>query len=289
MGALTTFDGKPEVTTENETALDPDFDGPDAGEGQSEPEEPEEPEPREVVEKPEEPKEKPKKKGDWVPYERLESVARKNQELTRQNQQLTGKVDDLTKQFTEFKTALEEPEVPDAEEDPEAYRQWQLERVERDIQGLKAEKTRAQETQARSQLQQKVYATYQAAADRFAVDHSDFMPAYQHMMSRRTAGLREVGFSDDEIKQQVVGEEMTLVSKALIQGLDPAEAIYKIAVGTYGWTKSGAKSGPKAPKSIAGGGTTKGDLTEKDVDAMNKQEFAQHWATQRARSHPLRP
>ena len=33
----------------------------------------------------------------------------------------------------------------------------------------------------------------------------------------------------------------------------------------------------------------KAGIKEKDIDAMNKQEFAQHWATQRARSHPLRP
>ena len=292
MGVLTKFDGGGDTPQTEETKLDPAYDAPD-GPAEAKQEEPPKEEEKKGEEKPgakEEPPPKEEEKGkksEWVPYKRLEAVSRRNQELSQKNEELSQKIEVLGKQFGDLKTALEAPDVPDEKEDPEAYRAWQLNQLKDEVKSLKGAREKDQETQTMTGKQQQMLNNYRASATRFAEENPDFNEAYGHMMQRRASGLRELGFSDQEIQNQVFNEEMSVVSRVIAQGGDPAEAIYKLAHGTYGYSKQGPK--PKAPKSIAGGGSTTKDLTEKSVDDMTESEFNEFVAQQRIRQSPLRP
>jgi hypothetical protein len=113
----------------------------------------------------------------------------------------------------------------------------------------------------------------------------EFGQAYAHACADRDAELAELGYADPALRRQIVqAEETEIVGRALAEGVNPAERIYKLARrrGYRGAGEVDARAkleslarGQAAARSLSGmGGATPMPPRLEDIANMSDEEFA---------------
>jgi len=192
----------------------------------------------------------PAKPEAMVPSARLREEADKRREVEQRYQRDMGKLEERLNRLQQVVTKPEDqPKAPD----------W-------DTAPLDAGKALAKDMQeVRQILQQRDHTenfrnAYAAQAQQFAAKQPDFGQAYQHFVSSIAGELNDAGWTDPAIiAQEVQRMEAAIASKAMQDGVNPAERIYAVA----------KRRGFAAPAA-----NTNGATEEKVVETLRKGQNA---------------
>lgn len=217
--------------------------------------------------------------------ESLEATNRKAQEM----EQILAQ---LKESMTKPAPKQEPPEVvPDPDEDPLAYQQYKINKLEKSLEDHNKYLRQQHDMQQRTQQQQAFMNTYKASAQEFAAKTPEFAEAYKFLLGARMAEHKAAGYSDQEAQSLLVEEEMSIVAKAYQDKVNPAERIYNVAK-NRGYSAANAKA-PAAKKSLSdikrgmdnakslksGGGQLPGSMPGlDDIDGMDFAQFDEFWA-----------
>jgi len=182
--------------------------------------------------------------------------------------------------------------VPDQDEDPLAYQQYKINKLERSLEEHNNYLRQQHDMQQRNTQQQAFMNTYRASAQEFSAKTPEFSEAYKFLLGARMAEHKAAGYSDQEAQSLLVEEEMSIVAKAYHDKVNPAERIYNVAK-NRGYSAANAKKTPVAPRSLSdikrgmanskslksGGGELPSSTPGVDaIDGMDFAQFDEFWA-----------
>lgn len=211
----------------------------------------------------------------YVPHGAMHAERTKRQELERKLAELEAR---LPKPEEE-----KPPQYVDPLEDPEGFRRYD------EHQRKMAQDRLDQMEQSRQQAIQQRERVEEAARleQEFAQKTTDYPDAVQHLHSARVQQLREAGFSDQEINQQVRQDAESVFDAAKQIGMNPAQLLY-LRAQEYGYRKAAPGVPDEGQKIEAlasaqrntqglgnvGGGEQKGQLTIAQLAEMSEAELA---------------
>ncbi len=213
-----------------------------------------------------------------------ERMARAEERLAVLNEVLTQPTAPQVPQGQQAAEQLDE--MPDPEKDVFAAVKWLM----KENAALKQEQNRtAAFSQQREQLNQ-LQSAYISDAKRFAAEKPDFQEAYGYIANSRARELAALGYSQDQIRQQLTHEETNIVAQAFQQRRSPAAVLYEQAI-ARGYTPKQAAAAAQAAnpaqkldnvargqatqKSLSGTGGSAGEgLTIEALASMSDEEFA---------------
>lgn len=153
---------------------------------------------------------------------RLKDLIRERQARAQMQEQLAA----VNEQMEQLRNDLTQEETPNPDEDEVAY----LERVNRDNAAVLQEEIQSlrQEMQYR-ELEREVSDVAGATVhyeQSFREQHNDYDDAFEHVRNTYVNELRSQGISDAEAEQRVFAMGFHFSKAALMEGRDPAQAIY---------------------------------------------------------------
>ena len=214
----------------------------------------------------------------------LASQAKKTEIIEQNLRQIMEKVNAVPQQ-----QAADEPAPPDSEEDPIAYTQYQLDKLNKQVTD---QQRYLQEQNQRNQTQQQYKQfidVYTESAKEFATGTPDFNNAYQFLNDHRMNEYLESGYDKKQATEFLREDEMAIVAKAYKEGINPAERIYNIAKYRGYANKPVAAAPPpkldriergiKASKSLGSSGAmnTNTGFSIDSIDTMDFTEFDKLW------------
>lgn len=228
--------------------------------------------------------------------EALEAQARKTAEMEatlnqmRQNMQQPQPRQEAPQQRAE--------PIPDAEEDPLGYMQYQIKRQEHALVEHNKYLTQRHEMEQRSMQENAFRQAYANSAKEFSQKSPDFTDAYAFLTDSKVKEYIAAGFTQQQANSFLIEDEMAVVSKAFADKINPAERIYAMAKNrgySAGSTSkkaapsknlSDVKKGMANSKSLKAGGGQPNDREAgaEDIDGMNFDEFDTYWNKLKASS-----
>ncbi len=234
--------------------------------------------------------------------EALEANTRKTSEMEQTLAQLKQSMLSQQQAPQQQVPAQQQESVPDPEEDPLGYQQYQIKQLEKTIVSHNKYLTQKHEHEQRSAQESAFNQAYANAAREFTTKTKDFMDAYKYITEARIEEHVAAGFSREKANLFLMDDEKMIVAQAFQDNVNPAERIYNLAK-ARGYTGATATNNKKlAPKnledikrglnnskSLKSGG---GELPDKeagieDVGDMNFQEFDEFWARLKSKSKHL--
>jgi hypothetical protein len=178
----------------------------------------------------------PEPERKMVPLAALHAERATRKEL----QQRLAQADERFQQFMAAKAAQAaqaqaapapaEPPPPSFDANPTAHLKAETESTKKTVEQIRAALAQRQLAELRAAAQEQFTSRYHAAARDFAARTPDFMDAYKHACGDRDSELAELGYGDPELRRQIIAaEEAAIVGRALNDGVNPAERIYKLA------------------------------------------------------------
>ncbi len=209
-----------------------------------------------------------------------ERMARAEERLAVLNEVLTQPTAPQTQ------TGPAQEEVPDPEKDIFAY----VKHLEKKLSGLEQTTQKTAEERQREQSLNQLQSAYAADAQKFMAEKPDFRDAYGYIANSRARELAALGYSQDQIRQQLTYEETNIVAQAFQQRRSPSAVLYEQAI-ARGYTPKQAAAaaqsvnpgqrldnvarGQATQKSLSGAGGSAGEgLTIEALASMSDDEFA---------------
>lgn len=208
-----------------------------------------------------------------------ERMARAEERLAVLNEVLTQPTAPQTQQATASE------EVPDPEKDIFAY----VKHLERKLSGLEQTTQKTVEERQREQSLNQLQSAYAQDAQRFMAEKPDFKDAYGYIANSRARELAALGYSQDQIRQQLTYEETNIVAQAFQQRRSPSAVLYEQAIARGYSPKQAAAAaqavspaqkldtvakGQQTQRSLSGAGGSAGEgLTLEALANMSDEEF----------------
>lgn len=124
----------------------------------------------------------------------------------------------------------QEAPTPSFEEDPASYLLHQSERTGQTVEQLQRQLAERQEYERQQYEQQQFIGSYKQQAAQFAQQNPDFREAYAHWVTNIKEELADAGVTDPQaVVRELQGFERNIVAKAMQDGVNPAERLYKLA------------------------------------------------------------
>lgn len=143
--------------------------------------------------------------------------------------------------------APKEPEAPDPTIDPLGALMHQIDTANKRILELQNQVQGQNQQQVQLQQFQQFKSHVESLRDQFVKATPDFNSAYEHIRNVRAADLRSVGFSEPQVQQVLLQDEVALAENAIRMGRNPAEVVYNMAK-QHGYNPSAHPSGtPSSP------------------------------------------
>lgn len=225
---------------------------------------------------------------------------RKRKELKETLEANNLKALEMERILTQLKESMNKPApapevieiVPDPDEDPMAYQQYKINKLEKSLEDHNKYLRQQHDMQQRSTQQQAFMNSYRASAQEFAAKTPEFGEAYKFLLGARMAEHKAAGYSDQEAQSLLVEEEMSIVAKAYQDKVNPAERLFNVAK-NRGYSAANSKKTSAAPKSLndikrgmanskslkSGGGELPGaEPGLDDIDGMDFAQFDEFWA-----------
>jgi predicted NUDIX family phosphoesterase len=232
---------------------------------------------------PEETEEEPKKEEKKVNLGALHEERAKRKELEGTVKQQAEKQAKMEERFQQLVSSLTTPkqenQLPSVEDDPVTNLDARLKESE----NFQKQYQQNQQNQA---FTQQVETAYRIKANEYTADNPDFKDAYKYVLDNRLEELQVNGLSKQEAIALAQQEEFGIALKALQDGANPAERIYKIAQ-LRGYKKAEAKSEQKKDLSViekgqknskvSGSATPEGELSLEALAEMDDAEFEAAW------------
>lgn len=173
------------------------------------------------------------------------------------------------------------PAEPDPDEDIFGAVKHDRQRTTAELQQIKQKLEAQEKAREAERYQRQVVSTYQSRAQEFKAEAEDFDDAYKHLYKSRDEELKEIGIADAAQRMQMIeADEFGIVARALSEGRNPAQVIYRMAH-ARGYQKSApAKAAPDveaakaASRTLSGtGGNPTGPMTAERLAKMSATEF----------------
>ena len=160
----------------------------------------------------------------------LQEARKENRLLQKQLQELAEKNEKLLKTF---ETALQpkqvEPQVPDKDEDPIGYLQYQNQKLQARVDEIDKFKNMTVEQQEQHAKGQKFVNDYRYQLNQFASQTPDFNKAYDFALQSRIDEYKIFGLSEEAATKKAREDEAAFAYDAMQDGVNPAERIYQFA------------------------------------------------------------
>lgn len=173
------------------------------------------------------------------------------------------------------------PKEPDPAEDPVGGLLHETRATREEVAALKKAQDEARTVEQQRQAQQQFIQTFDAHARAFAAKQPDFLQAQAHLYQDTVETFVESGYTPEQAHTVAQQWWFDIVGRALNEGADPAERIYKLArkrgyKAQNGEAKVDAiNKGQAAAKSLsAAGGTSPKQITAETIATMSDEEFA---------------
>lgn len=226
-----------------------------------------------------------------VPYGALHEERMRRKELQERLDQEAEKRAKMEARFEEFQKRFQvQEEVPDFETDPANNLKHELGATKEEIAQLRQWREQQEQAAKASEQERQFLTAYKASATQFMEQNKDFSDAYRHWYSDVMSELQEAGWTDAaQMRAQAEQWERGIAMKAMQDGVNPAERLYKLAQ-KRGYKRAEPSSavndaaraldpiakGQKAAKSLSGGG---GDAPKKttleSLAQLDDDEFEQ--------------
>lgn len=237
-----------------------------------------------------------------VPYGALHEERMRRKELQERLEQEAEKRAKMEARFEEFQKRFQvQEEVPDFDNDPANHLKHELGATKEEIAQLRQWREQQEQAAKASEQERQFLAAYKSSASQFMEQNKDFADAYKHWYSDVMAELQEAGWTDPaQMRAQAEQWERGIAMKAMQDGVNPAERLYKLAQ-KRGYKRADQSAvddaaraldpiakGQKAAKSLSGGGgeapkkTTLESLAQLDDDefeqiAGDPKKWAKLW------------
>jgi hypothetical protein len=177
---------------------------------------------------------------DMSAYERMiEMQAQRERELRTQLESMQEQIKKMTA-----------TPAPDPTTDPLGYLNHQMKTIQDQIAAMNEQgKAQTQQTQQQNDMQQFVNSV-NSQVNSFKTTHTDYDAAYKHVIDNRLQDFRDMGLTETQAQNARAEEERNIAFRAMQQGKNPAEVVYKMA----------QRMGYKAPDTAA--------ATAKPVDKL---------------------
>jgi hypothetical protein len=232
---------------------------------------------------PEETEEEPKKEEKKVNLGALHEERAKRKELEGTVKAQAEKQAKMEERFQQLVSSLSAPkqenQLPSVEDDPVTNFDARLKESE----NFQKQYQQNQQNQA---FTQQVETAYKIKATEYTAENPDFTDAYQYVLNNRLEELQVNGLSKQEAIELAQKEEFGIALKALQDGANPAQRIYKIAQ-LRGYKKAEAKSEQKKDLSViekgqknskvSGSAAPEGELSLEALAEMDDAEFEAAW------------
>jgi hypothetical protein len=214
-----------------------------------------------------------------VPHQALHEERTRRKEAERRAQQLEERFTQLLEKLGQG----EKPKPPSVDEDPVGV----VKTHDQELKELREWQRQQSESVERENQYRAFVGRYQASAQEFAREHPDFSAAYDHWQKSVVEELREAGWTDAEIPQQVRNFETSIAAKAFAEDVNPAQRIYNIAKRRGYSSKAEPKAedkiatlqkGAQAAKSLSSAsGNQSPPLTLEALAEMDDEDFDRNW------------
>lgn len=235
------------------------------------------------------PPEEAAKETKSVPLSALHEERERRKELKAELENVRRQQMEMEAQLRQYMTAVtpKEENVPDPDTDPLGALSYNLQKInERQAQ---IEEWRAKQTQIEQQTQYEAQLRQRAAAvaQEYTKANPAFPDAYAFVQKSRIEELQALGYNQDQAAAIYLDNEKAIVEKALQEGANPAERIYKLAQ-VRGFRPGTAEQptqqkikqideGLKASKSLSGGGAAQqyslDNISAVDLASLSDKEF----------------
>lgn len=170
------------------------------------------------------------RKETTVPYGALREERDRRQKLADQLEAANQRMARMEEAFQRLVSREAPREKAPPKDDPDAYNAWQLEQINKRLEGTERA-TKEQQAQAQKREQAQAFLNrYAEAAEEYAKVRPDLKDAYDHVYKARDEELRITGYSDPADRRKILEfEEEQLVVRAFRAGDNPAERIYQLA------------------------------------------------------------
>jgi hypothetical protein len=168
----------------------------------------------------------------------------RRQELQRQLEETKlqqMKMEQTFQKFVENVQRQAQPQPPSYEEDPLGHQQHKLTELQDYVIRQNEYLQKVQQAQQIQEQRNAFIKNYHAHAEAFAKTTPDFWDAYKYLITKRESEYMAAGLNLDEARQQIEYEEANVVSRALREGVNPAERAYAMAKAS-GYSKSFANA-----------------------------------------------
>lgn len=217
-----------------------------------------------------------------VPLAALHEERREKKELREKIRLMEERFGQLTQVVSQrLQPPPQEAEIPDVNVDPVAHFRAKTEALERELRQLREPvQQMRQQTQADQQMQALQAHVAQQEA-RFAQEKPDYAEALAHVKRTSFAGIKALGYSDQQAMALMHQEFAKLSHRIATTGGDVAEHVYEMALAN-GYTPKQAQqeklqslqNGVKAAKSLGSGGGVGAKVSLAALAEMPADEFA---------------
>lgn len=167
-----------------------------------------------------------------VPITALHEERDRRRELQRSLDEQRDRMTRMETTFNHFRQQQEAPpeRLPEYDEDPEAHLLGRMEEMQQRINQHDQIQQQRQVQDQQVDQERRFYNGYAGTVDAFIPEHPDFKERYNFTVDAIDKDLEARGYSDPMERSNIIKqEERALVQRAVQNGQNPAEVIYKYA------------------------------------------------------------
>lgn len=237
--------------------------------------------------------EKPIPDIKFVPLEALQEERAEKKQLRQELEQFRQwqkQMEPLIAQIPK----QEQAQAPDPTTDPFGYQNWALQQLGQQVQETNQWRQQQIQTAQAQEQSNRVLGWASQQAKSFEATQPEYPNAYKFASEARDKEYQDLGISDPADRNALIEQDTArIISHAAQNGLNPAELIFRFAVGR-GFQAKGqnkaqgaldpnaldkiAKGQAAAPKLDKGGSMADGEMSAKDLANINDpEEFEKQW------------
>jgi len=119
--------------------------------------------------------------------------------------------------------------APDPTTDPLGYLNHQMKTIQDQINAMQNQTQQQTQTQEQQAQVQQFVGAVNSQINAFKATNPDYDAAYKHVIDARMQDYRDMGMTESQARQTLGQEESNIALRAMQQGKNPAEVVYKMA------------------------------------------------------------
>lgn len=225
----------------------------------------------------------PAKEEKYVPLAALHEERTRRKEMQSEIDRMKAIINEA------YQARQPKPEPPPSfDDDPAMNLKYQTEALRSETEAMKQHLQRQAEQSQQQAYSNQLIDHYRSSAVEFAKTNPEFTEAYNYLLKQRSDEYLAAGYQQEELGQYLIGDEFSIVDKAVKDGVNPAERILALAKARgFSGKQSDQKiqskiekieKGIQAGKSLSSArGVSDSDVTLESLADLPTDEFNKMW------------